>query len=298
VLYTLTSVMVPIGLFILSGAVAKVLLNPDLRLLARINLYVLSPALVFHCLANSRASSSSLLTLGLGTLILSFVLTGLATMWAKIRRYGRAETSGFYLATVFANAGNFGLPVTMATLGTRGSEIAIAIIVVQQILMFTLGVYLASRSNLSVSASLGSIARMPSIYAAFLAILHRQKFIIFGQPSLQLASLLTQAAIPLFLILLGAQVSSHKFEWRNSAIYVASVFRLAIAPIIALAIARLLGIDSFGTNVFVLESAMPTAVITTMLAVEYNATPAMVSCVTLLTTVASIVTIPILLTLF
>jgi hypothetical protein len=35
-----------------------------------------------------------------------------------------------------------------------------------------------------------------------------------------------------------------------------------------------------------------------MLAVEYNASPAMVSCVTLLTTVASIVTIPILLTLF
>lgn len=297
-LSTLTSVMVPIGLLILSGAVAKAVLNPDLRLLASINLYVLSPALVFHCLANSKASSSSLLTLGLGTLVLSFALTGLATIWSKLRRYGRAETSGFYLATVFANAGNFGLPVTMATLGTKGTEIAIAIIVVQQILMFTLGVYLASRSNLSINASLWSIARMPSVYAALLAILHRQKFLVVGRLGLQLASLLTQAAIPLFLILLGAQVSSHKFGWRNRTVYAASVFRLAVAPIIALSIARLLGIDSFGTNVFVLESAMPTAVITTMLAVEYNASPTMVSCVTLFTTVASIVTIPILLTLF
>lgn len=297
-LYTLTSVMIPIGLLILSGAVAKVVLNPDLRLLARINLYILSPALVFHCLANSRASSSSLLTLGLGTLVLSFMLTGLATLWSRARRYGRAETSGFYLATVFANAGNFGLPVTMATLGTKGTEIAIAIIVVQQILMFTLGVYLASRSNLSVRASLLSIARMPSVYAALLAILHRQKYFVVGRLGLQLASLLTQAAIPLFLILLGAQVSSHKFGWRNRTVYVASVFRLVLAPIIALSVALLLGIDSFGTNVFVLESAMPTAVITTMLAVEYNASPTMVSCVTLLTTVASVVTIPILLTMF
>lgn len=297
-LHTLTSVMIPIGLLILSGVVAKLVLNPDLRVLARINLYVLSPALVFHCLANSRASSSSLLTLGLGTLLLSFALTGLATLWSKLRRYGRAETSGFYLATVFANAGNFGLPVTMATLGTKGTDIAIAIIVVQQILMFTLGVYLASRSNLSVKASLCAVARMPSVYAALLAILHRQNVFVVGRIGLQLASLLTQAAIPLFLILLGAQVSSHKFGWRNRTVYAASAFRLVTAPIIALSIAKLLGIDSFGTNVFVLESAMPTAVITTMLAVEYNASPAMVSCVTLLTTVASIVTIPIVLALF
>jgi len=290
--------MLPIGLLIGSGVIAKILLNPDLRVLARINLYILSPALVFHCLANSTASARSLLTLGFGTLVLSLTLTGLAGLWAKARRYPRTRSSGFYLASVFANAGNFGLPVTMAALGSKGTEVAIAIIVVQQVLMFTLGVYLAGRSNLSILDSIKSIFKMPSVYTALLAVLHRQGFFIVGRLGLELASILTQTAIPLFLILLGAQVSSTSISWNDRTVWAATGFRLVLAPIIALAIALLIGIDSFGTKVFMLESAMPTAVITTMLAVEYNAAPDMVSSVTLLTTLASMLTIPVLLSFF
>lgn len=297
-LYILAGVMLPISLLILSGVLAKKILNPDLKALARINLYVLSPALVFNCLAKSTASTASLLNLGVATLLLSFTLTGLATLWSRWRKYNRANTSGFYLAGVFANTGNFGLPVIMASLGSRGTETAIAIIVVQQVLMFTLGVYLAGRSNMSVRNSLLSVLKMPSVYAAILAILHRQGIVVLGRFGLELASLLTQTAIPLFLILLGAQISSHRFRWDSRIVYTAAIFRLTVAPIIALAIALVLGIDSFGTKVFILESAMPTAVITTMLAVEYNAAPEMVSCVTLLTTVASIVTIPVMLSIF
>lgn len=294
----LTTVMLPIGLMVLAGVLAKWLFEPDLKLLARINLYVLSPALVFNCLANSRASSSSLLLLGLATLIHTFSLTGLATIWSRFRNYSRADQSGFYLAAVFANTGNFGLPVTWAALGAKGTDTAIAIIVVQQVLMFTLGVYLAGRSNMTGRDSLLSILRMPSVYAACLAVLHRQGLFVVSRPVLHTSSLLTQTAIPLFLILLGAQVSSHKFAWTNRTVFAAGAFRLILAPVVATLIAIVLKIDPFSLKVFALETAMPTAVITTMLAVEYNSSPAMVSCVTLLTTAASLVTLPILLSLF
>lgn len=290
--------MLPILLLVLSGVAAKWLFDPDLRLLAKVNLYVLSPALVFTCLANSKASSRLLLLLGAATLLHTFSLTGLATLWSKYRHYSRAEQSGFYLAAVFANTGNFGLPVTLAALGARGTDTAIAIIVVQQVLMFTLGVYLAGRSSMTVKKSLLSILRMPSVYAAGLAVLHRQGLVVVDGPVLQVASVLTQTAIPLFLILLGAQVSSHKFAWTNRTVFAAGAFRLLLAPIVATIIALVLRLDTFSVKVFALEAAMPTAVITTMLAVEYNSSPTMVSCVTLLTTVASVFTLPILLLLF
>jgi len=233
----------------------------------------------------------------MATLLFTFSLTGLASLWSSFRKYGRAKRSGFYLAAVFSNTGNFGLPVVIAALGSQGLDVAVAIIVVQQVLMFTLGVYLAGRSHLTVSSSLLRIFYMPSIYAAIAAVLYRQDILSVSPLLLSLASLLTQAAIPLFLILLGAQVSSTRLNFTGKTTLAATAFRLALAPLVALIIARTLHLDGLGAKVFVLESAMPTAIITTMLAVEYNAAASLVSSVTLLTTVFSIISLPLLITL-
>ena len=294
---TLVKVMLPIAVLVTGGVVARLVLDPSIKFLAKINLYILSPALIFSCLVNSSSSNATLLRTGLATLIFTFSLTGLASLWSSLRRYGRAERSGFYLAAVFSNTGNFGLPVVIAALGSEGLDVDIAIIVVQQVLMFTLGVYLAGRSHLSVTKSLLTILYMPSVYAAIAAVLYREGILAVSPLILSLSSLLTQAAIPLFLILLGVQVSSTRLNFAGRTAFAATAFRLAGAPLVAFLIARALHLDGLGAKVFVLESAMPTAIITTMLAVEYNAAASLVSSVTLLTTVFSIVSLPLLLAL-
>jgi predicted permease len=297
VLATLFEVMLPIAMLVALGVVARYLLDPSIKFLARINLYILSPALIFNCLANSTSTNASLLRTGMATLVFTFSLTALASLWSYSRRYGRAEQSGFYLAAVFSNTGNFGLPVVVAALGTAGLDVAVAVIVVQQVLMFTLGVYLAGRSHLTVKQSLLAVLYMPSVYAALAAVLYRQKVLTVSPVVLRIASLLTQAAIPLFLILLGVQLSSTKIRFKGRTAGAAAAFRLVLAPLLALFIAKILHLEPLSLRVFVLESAMPTAIITTMLAVEYNAAPALVSSVTLLTTVLSVVSLPLLLSL-
>jgi hypothetical protein len=73
------------------------------------------------------------------------------------------------------------------------------------------------------------------------------------------------------------------------------VLRLLAAPALAWAIARVLGMQGLALNVVVLESAMPTAVITTILATEFDSDPPFAALAVLTTTLLSIPTVTILL---
>ena len=76
------------------------------------------------------------------------------------------------------------------------------------------------------------------------------------------------------LVLLGLQIAASR-GWDRSRLGLlglASAMQLVAAPLIALAIAGLLGLSGVTRQAVVLESAMPTAVVTTILAVEYDLT--------------------------
>jgi predicted permease len=73
------------------------------------------------------------------------------------------------------------------------------------------------------------------------------------------------------------------------------VMRLLLAPLLAWAIASMMGLQGLTLNVVVLESAMPTAVITTILATEFESDPPFAALAVLTTTLLSIPTVTILL---
>jgi predicted permease len=85
----------------------------------------------------------------------------------------------------------------------------------------------------------------------------------------------------------------HGGSWTSARtpLVLALVGRLLLSPLLALAASPLIGVDGGARSAAVLQSAMPSAVITIVLATEYKAAPEFVTAAVLCTTLLSPLTL-------
>ncbi|MFN2167199.1 MAG: AEC family transporter, partial [Anaerolineae bacterium] len=139
----------------------------------------------------------------------------------------------------------------------------------------------------------------PLLYATALGLILNLLQVSPPEPVQKAIHLLGQASIPTMLVVLGGQLVTTVKD-RQANLYLAPMatvvgMRLLLAPALAWAIGWLLGLQGLTLNVVVLESAMPTAVISTILATEFDSDPPFAALAVLLTTLVSIPTVTILL---
>ncbi len=106
------------------------------------------------------------------------------------------------------------------------------------------------------------------------------------QPVLDGLRFPAQAAIPLMLVLLGAQLANATVGqyWRTAA--VGSGLSLLIAPLVAFGLANLFNLGVLTRQAVVLEASMPAAVVNTLIATEFDAEPQLVTSTVVLSTLA------------
>jgi predicted permease len=109
--------------------------------------------------------------------------------------------------------------------------------------------------------------------------------------------LLSAAAIPSMLLVLGMQFEKGAWPARPGLVAAAAVLALVVSPILGFLLARVLGLEGVARQAVIVESAMPSAVITTILALEFDVAPAFVTSVVVVTTLVSPVTVSLLIAL-
>jgi len=92
-------------------------------------------------------------------------------------------------------------------------------------------------------------------------------------------------------------LSETSLKGKLKPILIASSTRLIIGPIIAVPLVVLAGLTGLPAQVFIVMAGMPTAVGTTILATEFRSDTEFTSAVVLATTVASVITLSVLLSL-
>jgi predicted permease len=103
------------------------------------------------------------------------------------------------------------------------------------------------------------------------------------------------AAVPVLLMILGIQLAQLETDKDIGATTWAIGFRLVLAPLLATLITGMIGMQGLTRTVSIIQWGVPTAITTMVLALQYDAQPRYVAGVILLTTLLSLVTIPILL---
>jgi predicted permease len=293
----LYNVLAPIFLIIGLAVLLDRRFALDPRVFSRAVIYLFSPCLVFGGIARSELKADELGQI-LAMAALSSLLIALVG-WGETRlfRLDRKLASAFMLSVVLVNAGNYGLPLNDFAFGQAGMQRAIVFFVVSAMISNTLGVYLASRGAASVRRSLLNVLTVPLPYATVLGFLFNIKGIALPLPLDRAVTILGQAAVPGMLIVLGLQLSRTSVRGRVGPILLATVTRLGVAPLIAIALATLLGLSGLTRQVSVIQASMPTAAMAGVLATEFGSDAEFTSAVILVSTLVSIVTLSILLSL-
>ena len=89
------------------------------------------------------------------------------------------------------------------------------------------------------------------------------------------------------LVLLGMQLSSVDLKADILALGMANAIRLVAAPLLAIGLAILFKLEGSAYQASIIEASMPTAVMTTVLATEFNVRPRFVTSVVTISTILS-----------
>ena len=205
----------------------------------------------------------------------------------------RQKHSGLYLPIVFTNFINIPLPIIYLAFGDQGAAQAVLMWIPQGLLIYSLGVYVASGEK-DLKQGLQVMMRTPLIYAAILGL--GLNLLHVPLPSLVIGSvkLLGQAAVPLMLLILGTSIGRfHLTQIPLTA--AASVLRVGGGFAFGFLAVWLLGLAGITRSVVLFEASMPSAVFVSVLAAKYKNEEELVSSVVLATTLTAIVVIPTLL---
>ena len=263
----------------------------DVRPLSKVTFYALSPCLVFELLVTSAAGGSDF-----GRMVLFAVLvTAAAGLAARLAggalRLDRPELSAFLLVVMFSNGGNYGLPVALFAFGREALTFASIYFVTGSVLTYTGGVLLAASGRRSPRWALAGLTRVPAVYAALLAMVVIASGVTLPALVMRPVTMLSEASLPLMILVLGMQLERASLPQRPGVVVAAVALSLLVTPTMAFGIATALGLSGPAFQAGMLQAAMPTAVVTTILALEYEIAPSFVTSVVFVGTLVSPVTV-------
>jgi predicted permease len=280
--------IVPVFIAIGLGYALERILEIEIKSVSRTIFYVLSPCLVFSSLVQSNVSGGEFWRIASFEMLITLGMALVAWGVARALHFDRAMESAFLLATLFVNAGNYGLSVNLFAFGEMALARAIVYFVVSSLLINTTGVYLASRGKARAFNAFLNVFKVPIVYAVFLAIFVKLVNLnVTGSPIFKAVEMVGQGAVPLMLLLLGMQLAKTSLAPGMRIASLAAFIKLAVTPVIALLLADWLRLAGSTLQACVVEASMPTAVTTTVLAIEFDAKPEFVTSVVFLSTLAS-----------
>jgi len=260
-------------------------------------IYVFSPALFFHSVTTSSLELGDLGRIVIFALLLFLLFALLIKVLGLVFGWQLPYQNTMMLASAFPNTGNYGLPIVFFAFGDEGMAIAIIYVVMQSLLMNSAGVFYASNHERTPRKEIFiTIIRMPGFIAITIGLF--MKVADIGVPEVigNATGLLGQAAVPVLLTLLGITLASIQLKNVIAFIGTAAVLKLIAFPAIGfLLLALLYPTGSLESKVLLISVATPAAATTTLLAIKFDMNPDMVSSAMFVSTLASIITIPILL---
>ena len=283
--------ILPIFTIAAVGFLLARLLNASVRTLAHVVFYALIPCLVFNLLITSRMTGAQFGRMAAMSVLVTLTMGLVGRLVAVPLRMSRPELSAFLLVVMFSNSGNYGLPVVLFAFGPDALVHATAYFVAGSVMTYTLGVFLAAAGRRSVRSALFGIAKVPVIYGVVVAAVVLVTGIPVPLAVTRPVGLLSEAALPMMILVLGMQLERASLPDRPVLVAAAVGLSLVVAPLVALGLASLLGVAGPGRQAGVVLASMPVAVVTTILALEFDVAPAFVTSAVFVSTCLSPLTL-------
>lgn len=261
---------------------------------SRLTFHVLAPALVFDVLVSSTLDAAQSGRMALFYMLVTMSAAVMARLAAIPLRLDRRMLAAFMLVAISSNSGNYGLPVTTLAFGRDALAFASVYFVTSAMFSYTGGVLIAASGRLSVRDAVARLFRVPPFYAAVAALIMMALHVTPPSIVMQPITMLSDAALPMMIVVLGMQIERATMPERPAVVATAVFVSLILMPFAALGWAHAVGLQGPAFKAGVLQASMPTAVMTTILALEFDAHPQFVTSVVCLATLVSPLTVTLL----
>ncbi len=288
-------------LTMVTGFVAKkrnIINDETTNKLSEILLRITLPAMIIF--SYNQEFSKDLLTKGGIMLVYSLVIHVFGILLGNIIywKYPDDIKNVLKFVTIYSNCGYMGLPVLEALYGQIGIFYASTYITIFNIFTWTNGVmiFTGKRDIKSMKKALIN----PGIIAVFIGLFIFIFSIKLPYPVAKTLEMFGTMTTPLSMLIIGALIANMDFKklFSGLALYYVTAIRLIILPLLVLIAMKILGItDTMLLGTCVTTAAMPAAANTSIFAERYNGNSALASRIVAFSTIASMITIPIILSL-
>lgn len=277
---------------------AKLITEDGKKQMSNLLLYIVIPAVILN---SYRSKFDPALVKGLlWSFLLALLGHGIAIAVAYLFYHGKNERQSALtrFCCIYSNCAFMAIPLVQSLLGDTGVFYASAYITVFNLLSWTQGVIMLTGKT--TKKETGKALLTPTIIsiAIGLIVFFFQIPIpdIIGKPIEYLAALNT----PLAMIITGVSIAQANISscFTDRRLYGVTLVRNLLIPGIVLIVLRFLPLDETVLLCTLIEIACPTATISVMFATKHHLDAAYASKVITLSTIASIVTIPLLVFLF
>lgn len=290
---------------LLIGALARlrrVITDEALDNLCRIVLYVTLPFLFIYVLSTrcNKAVLFSLWMAPLFALSIVFISYIVARAAASVLKLSPKKKETFTFLISFQNSGFLAIPIALALFGEEGVLTVVIFNIGFNILYWTFGIWLFTRSNISLKASpLKNLINTGTVALAL--------GIIFGVFSVRLprffletSKILGDATIPMAMLVVGAILAGGKFNIGVSFKEISSIIfcRLILIPLMYLIVMPYFkDISLLLRSIIILQACMPSAASSPLLAKRFGGDYDLAANGVFFTTLFSIITVPIFMSL-
>jgi predicted permease len=269
-------------------------LRADVKTLSRVTFNALAPCLVFNLLVTSKISPDEFGKMVLFTVCMVLSIGLIGRLITLPLRLDRAMASAFLIVIMFSNAGNYGLSVSSFAFGKEALARATIYFVTSTVLMYTVGVFVASSGKSGYRKALTGVFKIPAVYGVLAAAAVMLTSTTLPPPIMRPIELLSGASLPMMMLVLGMQLERAAKPENPLLIGLAIVLTLVISPLLAFGMVNVLDLSGAARQAAMLEASMPSAVVTTILALEYGVMPSFVTSVVLASTLLSPITVTLL----
>ena len=299
-------VMLTLFVIVIVGYVAGKLgyLGGDFdRQLSRLVINITCPALILSSsMTGELPDRRFILPLLLISIVTYIILTGAAFLLPRYMTKRKEDRGAIGFALMFGNVGFMGYPVVASIFGHEAVFYAAVLNVVNTFTVFTIGtILITGSSNIEGKRFEKKVLYSTPMLAAYLTMLI-VALEINNIPGFicQSLTMIGNITVPAALLIIGSSMSQLPIRslLGNITVYLTTALRLALLPLAVYYLTSLMGFSPMVVNINTVVIAMPVATYGTILCLKYGKDTTLMAEVTFITTLLSMISIPLLTMLF
>ncbi len=268
--------------------------------ISKIAINILNPCLMINGVLGKEVQAERGMVLqNLFLVVVYFLLLVLLSKpVVSLLRIKKEHKNLYRLMLMLSNVGFMGIPVISSIYGKESMIFVVFYMLGYNLLLYTYGVYLASLEKEGSGEEKGSAWKNllnPGVGACVVAILIFASGIQMPDSVCTFFDYMGNSVVPFSMILIGASVAKggKKEFFTDGKMYVFSAIKMLLIPITGALVLRLVDFPAMVEGIFILMLAMPVGSIVVMLAKECGADEMECTKGSILTTLLSVITIPI-----